>query len=128
MAYNHPDTVALYFAAWTLGAAVAPINISEDDPRITYLCNEQNLGITANYDRCRDLASAGLMMFLGCDDLLLPDLPSVVLSPENAGRARHGQTVHTTDPAVVLAGPVRLLDEAARLIGIAEVTPWRRAS
>src|SRR5437588_5759395 len=37
VAYNHPDTVAIYFAAWTLGAAVAPSNVSEADPRITYI-------------------------------------------------------------------------------------------
>ena len=40
----YPDpSVAEHFAA-------------EDDPRIRYLRNEQNLGITANYDRCRELA------------------------------------------------------------------------
>ncbi|WP_107767854.1 glycosyltransferase family 2 protein [Nocardioides terrigena] len=62
----YPDeSVAAHFAA-------------ESDPRITYLRNEQNLGITANYDRCRELASADLMMFLGCDDLLLPDFVSRV--------------------------------------------------
>jgi glycosyltransferase involved in cell wall biosynthesis len=44
----------------------------ETDPRIRYLRNEHNLGITANYERCRDLAEHDLMVFLGCDDLLLP--------------------------------------------------------
>ena len=45
---------------------------AETDPRIHYLRNEVNLGITDNYQRCRDLASGELMMFLGCDDLMHP--------------------------------------------------------
>ena len=54
----YPDpSVAEHFAA-------------EADPRIRYVRNEVNLGITANYELCRDLASRELMMFLGCDDLL----------------------------------------------------------
>ncbi len=58
--------------------AVAEHFAAETDPRIRYLRNEQNLGITANYERCRDLASGDLMMFLGCDDLLLPDFVETV--------------------------------------------------
>ncbi len=58
----YPDpSVAEYFAA-------------ETDPRIRYVRNETNLGITENYRRCRDLATGELMMFLGCDDLLRPRL------------------------------------------------------
>lgn len=56
----YPDsTVAEHFAA-------------EEDPRIAYVRNETNLGITDNYQRCRELASAELMMFMGCDDLMHP--------------------------------------------------------
>jgi hypothetical protein len=56
----YPDpTVAEHFEA-------------ETDPRIHYLRNEVNVGITDNYQRCRELASGELMMFLGCDDLMHP--------------------------------------------------------
>jgi long-chain acyl-CoA synthetase len=37
--YNHSQTVLLYFAAWRLGAAVAPQNVAEDDQRIAYIIN-----------------------------------------------------------------------------------------
>jgi long-chain acyl-CoA synthetase len=37
VAYNHADTVCLYFAAWSIGVAVVPINVSEDDDRIAYI-------------------------------------------------------------------------------------------
>ncbi|MCY7401904.1 MAG: glycosyltransferase [Nocardioides sp.] len=62
----YPDpTVAEHFAA-------------EADPRIRYLRNEVNLGITDNYQRCRDLASGELMMFMGCDDLMHPTFVDTV--------------------------------------------------
>lgn len=37
LAFNHPDTVLVYFACWKIGAAVAPQNISEDDARIAFI-------------------------------------------------------------------------------------------
>lgn len=37
IAHNHSDTVMIYFACWKIGAAVAPQNVSEDDPRIAYI-------------------------------------------------------------------------------------------
>ncbi|MCP3422541.1 glycosyltransferase family 2 protein [Nocardioides pinisoli] len=56
--YPDPD-VATHFAR-------------EVDPRIRYERNATNLGIEANFQRCLDLASGELMMFMGCDDLLEP--------------------------------------------------------
>lgn len=62
----YPDpTVAEHFAA-------------EDDPRIRYVRNEVNVGITDNYQRCREMASGELMMFLGCDDLMHPTFVETV--------------------------------------------------
>lgn len=37
IAYNHSDTVLIYFACWVIGATVAPQNIAEDDQRIAYI-------------------------------------------------------------------------------------------
>jgi long-chain acyl-CoA synthetase len=37
LAYNHADTVILYFACWLIGAAVAPLNASEDDKRLAFI-------------------------------------------------------------------------------------------
>lgn len=62
----YPDpTVAEHFA-------------TEDDPRIRYVRNEVNVGITDNYQRCREMASGELMMFLGCDDLMHPTFVETV--------------------------------------------------
>jgi glycosyltransferase involved in cell wall biosynthesis len=43
-----------------------------DDPRVRYVRNETNLGITDNYRRCLELATEEWMVFFGCDDLMLP--------------------------------------------------------
>ena len=77
----------------------------ETDPRIRYLRNETNLGITENYARCRELASAELMMFLGCDDLLDPDFVAHV-------RAAHAAF---PDAAVIQVG-VRVIDEHGAVV------------
>ncbi|GAB4312116.1 MAG: acyl--CoA ligase [Phototrophicales bacterium] len=37
IAYNHSDTVIVYFACWLIGAAVAPQNVAEDDRRIAFI-------------------------------------------------------------------------------------------
>jgi long-chain acyl-CoA synthetase len=37
IAYNHADTVIVYFACWLIGATVAPQNIAEDDRRIAFI-------------------------------------------------------------------------------------------
>lgn len=37
IAYNHIDTVMIYFACWMIGAAVAPQNVAEDDRRIAFI-------------------------------------------------------------------------------------------
>lgn len=55
-----------------------------DDPRIRYVRNETNLGTTGNYERCRDMASGELMMFMGCDDLLGPTFVETVLATHAA--------------------------------------------
>ena len=70
------------------------------DPRIRYVSNDENLGITENYARCLELASGELMMFLGCDDLMHPDF--VV-----DGARRHRRF---PDAAMIQVG-VRVIDE-----------------
>lgn len=35
--HNHPDTILSYFACWLLGACAVPLNMSEDDARLSYI-------------------------------------------------------------------------------------------
>ena len=43
-----------------------------DDPRIVYLRNDVNLGVSGNFKKCADLATADFTTIVGCDDILLP--------------------------------------------------------
>ena len=74
-----------------------------DDPRITYVRNETNIGIVANFRRCVALATQERMVLLGCDDLLHPNYVAVVL-------AAHGAT---PDAAIIQPG-VDVIDQAGR--------------
>ncbi|MEY9945668.1 glycosyltransferase family 2 protein [Kitasatospora sp. GAS1066B] len=42
------------------------------DERVHYLRNEQNLGITKNFQKCVQLSQADHVVIMGCDDLLHP--------------------------------------------------------
>lgn len=42
------------------------------DARVSYLRNSENVGLTRNFERCREVAQGELVTFLGGDDLLLP--------------------------------------------------------
>lgn len=48
------------------------------DARIRHTRNSTNLGISGNFQRCLELTSESHVMFLGCDDALLPTYVSVV--------------------------------------------------
>ncbi len=52
IAYNHVDTVLIYFACWVIGAAVAPQNVGEDDLRIAFIlrnCEAKVCFVRAEY-------------------------------------------------------------------------------
>lgn len=42
------------------------------DERIHYIVNETNLGISANFQKCINLATLDYTTIMGCDDILLP--------------------------------------------------------
>jgi glycosyltransferase involved in cell wall biosynthesis len=43
-----------------------------DDPRITYIRNEQNLRPSRNYNKSVGLAKSDFVQLMGCDDVMLP--------------------------------------------------------
>jgi len=51
-----------------------------DDSRITYIRNDKNVGIVGNYHKCIELASEKYMMFMGCDDVLMPNYVGRILA------------------------------------------------
>ena len=39
-AHNHPDTIIQYLAAWYLGLSVIPLNMGEDDQRLSFIIRD----------------------------------------------------------------------------------------
>ncbi len=74
-------------------------------PRVTYRRKDANEGITANYRTCVGLASAPLMMMLGCDDRLLPNY------------VRHVAAAHQRFPQAAIIQPgVEVIDEHGAVV------------
>ena len=82
-------------------ASVPEFFAALDDPRVTYVRNDTNLGITDNYRRCLDLASESWIVFLGCDDLMFPDYVDTLTSA----------IASATDRVDVIQPGVRVVDE-----------------
>lgn len=49
-----------------------------NDPRITLVHNEENLGVQGSFERCIDLADQEYTTIMGCDDRLLPNYVDTV--------------------------------------------------
>lgn len=76
---------------------------ADPDPRISYLRNEVNLGVAANFERCRLLADEEFVVFLGADDLLGSDYVQRVIDDFD----------RFPEAAIVQVG-VRVIDGAGR--------------
>ncbi|WP_329564858.1 glycosyltransferase family 2 protein [Kitasatospora sp. NBC_01266] len=67
------------------------------DERVHYLRNEQNLGITKNFQKCVELSQAERVVIMGCDDLLHPHylqtVRSILAEHPEAGMVQPGVEV-----------------------------------
>ncbi len=54
VSFNHSDVVIQYFAAFLLGAVVVPINVGEDDKRITYILQNSDAKLAFVRDQFLD--------------------------------------------------------------------------
>ncbi len=76
IAYNHSDTVLIYFACWLIGAAVAPQNVAEDDRRIAYIL--RNSEAVVCFVRPEYLERAERIIHGTDDDLGAPNIREIV--------------------------------------------------
>jgi glycosyltransferase involved in cell wall biosynthesis len=77
---------------------------SLEDPRILYLRNEVNLGVSGNYLRCVELMQDDFGVLFGCDDVMLPGY---------VARVKELLAAHS-DAAVVQPG-VEVIDDDGRV-------------
>lgn len=85
------------------------------DPRVTYLRNPRNLGVTGNFNRCVDLAAAPHTVLMGCDDLMLPGYLQTVR-----------RALRRSPGAVIVQPGVQVVDAAGRPSGTLVDTAKRR--
>ncbi|MDQ2757807.1 MAG: glycosyltransferase [Actinomycetota bacterium] len=105
LAQRNPDWLLTVVDDAYPDPSVAPWFATIDDPRVRYVRHQTNLGITDNYRSCLALATQDLMVFLGCDDLLLPGYVDVVLA------------AHRRFPeAAVIQPGVRVVDEGGHVV------------
>lgn len=84
IAYNHIETVLVYFACWVIGAAVAPQNIAEDDKRIAFIL--RNSEAKACFVRAENLERARRIIGGDNDDIGAPGIQDIVsLGPAPGG-------------------------------------------
>ncbi|MDR1152059.1 MAG: glycosyltransferase [Bifidobacteriaceae bacterium] len=83
----------------TAGLAVQALG----DPRITYVRNETNLGITGNFRACVTMARAEYTVVMGCDDLLAPGYVATI-----------GEAVGRYPGADIVQVGVEVIDDVGR--------------
>ncbi len=80
-------------------------DLAARDPRVRYVRNQVNLGITATFRRCAELAEAAVVAIPGCDDVLEPNYVRVILA------------AHATEPTAAVIQPgVRVIDDAGVVV------------
>ena len=84
-----------------------------DDPRITYVRNERNLGLAGNWNECVRLATTPWVTILHGDDRLLPEYAARVLA---AAEREPGVTALFTDTVNIdgAGAPTRTLADVAK--------------
>ena len=85
------------------------------DPRVRYLRNPRNLGVTGNFNRCVELATAPHTVLMGCDDLMLPGYLQTVR-----------RALRRSPGAVMVQPGVQVVDAAGRPSGTLVDTAKRR--
>jgi len=98
--FNHDQTVLVYFAAWTLGVAVVPINVEESTEKKRYILEHSEASVVfcwqAFLDEIRSLLGG------------LPRLREVAavndegFSTPDAGTRRHGDAVGSLDDEALI--------------------------
>lgn len=113
--HNHSDTVVIYLACWVLGAAVAPQNVAEDDPRIAFILRNSEAGVCLvrhNY-----LERAERIIHGADDGLGAPNIRQMIqVGGEPDERYPHFQSLVKGMPTSYFGEPEASLDDEALLV------------
>ncbi|TKB69871.1 MAG: acyl--CoA ligase [Nitrospira sp.] len=106
MCFNHDQAVLLYFAAWTIGVAVVPINVEESEQKKRYILEHSEATVICCWADCLEEVRAiqkqvpGLRRVIPIgDDGLLASVP---LDPSSMGDASEPEEVSLSDEALIV--------------------------
>lgn len=85
---------------------------SLNDPRIRYIRNETNLGVSGNFRKCADLATEQWVCIIGCDDIALPGyvgrMKTVAAAHPQADYIQPGVSIISEDGRLIRPLPDRI--------------------
>ncbi|MCY3799694.1 MAG: class I adenylate-forming enzyme family protein [Chloroflexi bacterium] len=103
IAYNHIDTVLIYFACWVIGAAVAPQNVAEDDRRIAFILRNSEAKVC--FARTEYLERAESIIGGAVDDDGAPNIEALIeIGGAPSGRCLNFHQALANRPTTYLGG------------------------
>jgi len=109
---NQPLTVAIYFAAWRMGARVVPINPSESDDRVGYIVNNGDASVLIAHRSCRE-------SFAGIEAAIGPNVQRAMVTDgaaPAAGWTNFGAAVDAVPAFTPTAAPLISWDSEALIV------------
>lgn len=117
IAYNHIDTVLIYFACWIIGAVVAPQNVAEDDTRIAFILRNSESVVCLVRHEYLERAERIVNGDGENADLGAPNIREIVtMGGEDTGKYKHFNTLVKNLPNTFLGdgAPVKSNDDAIK--------------
>lgn len=102
-AHNHPDTITQYCAAWYLGLSVVPLNMGEDDQRLTFIIRDSGCKLLL----CRSEYLIRIAPLVDPNQVLIQEVDT-----DNDGHQLYAQIIDSFEPIAFSPKHIMLDHEA----------------
>ncbi|MCX7878759.1 MAG: acyl--CoA ligase, partial [Ignavibacteria bacterium] len=136
VSHNHINTVIQYFAVWSLGAVVVPINVNEEPERISYIMKHSGAKLVFVHhlyaDKIRDLNIKDIKCVLhgkyteGFFECKISDFPVKQITTENVNHESEALLVYTSGTTGIPKGVV--LTQYNLMVDAYAIQKWHKIS
>lgn len=105
-AHNHPDTIIQYCAAWYLGLSVVPLNMGEDDQRLTFIIRDSGCKLLL----CRSEYLFRIAPLVDPNQVLIQEVDT-----DNDGHQLYAQIIDSFEP-IAFSPKHLMLDHEALIV------------